>query len=79
MLTINEGDKSNMEKKQWVEKKVTQLCIRIGKAKNHLVKTQFIKDAYPIQQKGRRIPIHLQERVENELNKLIDQNHIVRS
>ena len=32
----------------------------------------------PMKQKGRRIPVHLQERVEGELNKLIDQNHIIK-
>ena len=53
------------------------LCMRIGKAKNHVMKTQFIPDVTPIQQKGRRIPIHLHERVENELNKLINQKHII--
>ena len=46
-----------MEIKQWV-KYFMQLCIRIGKA------TQFIKDAIPIKQKVRRIPIHFYERVE---------------
>ena len=35
-------------------------------------------DFEPIHQKGRRIPIHLQERVEAELNKLIDQKHIIK-
>ena len=53
------------------------LCMRIGKTKNHVMKTQFIPDVTPIQQKGRRIPIHLHERVENELNKLINQKHII--
>ena len=42
------------------------------------MKTQFIPDVPPIQQKGRRIPIHLQERVKIELNKLIDQQHIIK-
>ena len=42
------------------------------------MKTQFIKEFVPIQQKGRHIPIHLQERVEGELNKLIDQKHIIK-
>ena len=42
------------------------------------MKTQFNKEVEPIQQKGRRIPIHLQERVEAELNKLIDQKHIIK-
>ena len=41
------------------------------------MRTQFIKDAIPIQQKGRRRSIHLQERVEKKLNKLMDQKHIV--
>ena len=34
------------------------------------------RDSFPA--KGRRIPIHLQERVETELNKLIDQKHIAK-
>ena len=42
------------------------------------MKTQFSKEFEPVQQKGRRIPIHLQERVDAELNKLIDQKHIVK-
>ena len=42
------------------------------------MKTQFIPDVTPIQQKGRSIPIHLQERVEKELNKLIDQQHNIK-
>ena len=78
ILTIDEGEKSNPEKKQWVRDNFTQLSIRNGKAKNHVMKTQFIPNATPIQQKGRRIPIHLQERVETELNKLLDHKHIVK-
>ena len=42
------------------------------------MKTQFIQEFVPIQQKGRRIPIHLQERAEGVLNKLIDQKHIIK-
>ena len=42
------------------------------------MKTQFIEEFVPIQQKGRRIPIHLQERVEREIIKLIDQKHIIK-
>ena len=41
------------------------------------MRTQFNKDISPIQQKGRRNPVHLQERVEAELNKLMDQKHII--
>ena len=43
------------------------------------MKTQFIEEFVPIQQKGRRIPIHLHERVEEELlNKLYDRRHIIK-
>ena len=42
------------------------------------MKTQFIEEFVPIQQKGQRIPIHLQERVEGELNKIINQKHIIK-
>ena len=43
-----------------------------------MMRTQFNRDFFPIQQKGRRIPEHLQERVEGDLNKLMDQNHIIK-
>ena len=42
------------------------------------MRTQFSKEFEQIQQKGRRIPRHLQEKVEAELNKLIDQKHIIK-
>ena len=64
MLTITEEDTFHPDIKQWVKENFATLCVRIGKAKNHAMKTQFIPDVTPIQQKGRRIPIHLQERVE---------------
>ena len=74
ILTIDEGQKLNPEIQQWVKENFTQLCIRIRKAKNHVIKLQFIPNATPIQQKGRRTEIRLRERVEIELNKLIDRN-----
>ena len=43
-----------------------------------MMRTQFTKEFIPIQQKGRRIPIHLQERVKGELNKIKDQKHIIK-
>ena len=75
---IREQEESDPTIKQWVKDNYAQLCVRIGKSKNHTMKTQFIEEFVPIQQKGRRIPIHLQERVEGELNKLIDQKHIIK-
>ena len=75
---IREQEESDPETKQWVKDNFQQLCVRIGKSKNHTMRTQFIKEFVPIQQKGRRIPIHLQGRVEGELNNLIDQKHIIK-
>ena len=78
VLIVQRSDESNHEIKQWVKDNFQQLCVRIGKSKHHVLKTQFNRDFEPIQQKGRRIPIHLQERVEAELNKSIDQKHIIK-
>ena len=54
------------------------LCTRIGRARNHMVHTTFLKEFKALQQKGRRIPIHIQEKVEQEVRYLIDQGHIVK-
>ena len=40
------------------------------------VKIQLKEDARLIQQKGRPIPIHLQQSVGKEINKLIKQGHV---
>ena len=42
------------------------------------MKTQFFPNGTPIQKKGRRFAIHLQERVETKLNKLIDRKQVVK-
>ena len=75
---IRELEESGPAIKQRIKENFTQLCVRIRKSKNHTMKTQFIKEFVPIQQKRRRIPIHLQKRVEGELNKLIDQKHLIK-
>ena len=43
-----------------------------------MTRTQFNKDFNPFQQKGQCIPVHLQERVGGELNKLMDQSYIIK-
>ena len=42
------------------------------------VKIQIQPGSYPIQQKARPIPYHLQEDVKNELNRLIESGHLER-
>ena len=46
------------------------------KSKNHVMRTQLLQIITPIQQKGQRTQIHLEKRVETELNRLVDQKHI---
>ena len=38
-----------------------------------MVHTTFLKEFKALQQKGRRIPIHIQEKVEQKIQSLIDQ------
>ena len=73
IISIQETEESNKGVEEWIKDNFKHLCIRIGKSKYHVMRTKFSKDATPIQQKGRRNPINLQERVEKELNKLMIQ------
>ena len=49
---------------------------RQGESKNHTVSTKFKYPLCPIQEKGRRIPIHIQDKVQTELEKLLSEGHI---
>ena len=49
---------------------------RIGKIKNYKVQADFFETLTPIQQKGRRVPITLQDKVDQEISKLLQQVHI---
>ena len=49
---------------------------RVGRIRNYKVQAEFFKNLMPIQQKGRRVPITLQEKVDNEIDKLLAQWHI---
>ena len=55
VLNVQQNDESNHENEQCVKDNFQQLCIRIGKSKHHVMRTQFSKEFEPIQQKGRRI------------------------
>ena len=49
---------------------------RIGKIRNYKVQAEFFENLTPVQQKGRRVPITLQEKVDTEIGKLLKQGHI---
>ena len=56
--------------------KISNLFDRQGKSKNHVVSTNFKYLLCPIQEKRQRIPIHIQDKVQAELNKLLSEGHI---
>ena len=51
---------------------------RIGRSKNHVAKSKFHKGFQPRHPTVRRKPINLQEKVNKELQKIIDENHIIK-
>ena len=57
-------------------KQCHHLFRRVGRIRNDKVKAKFFKNLTPIQQKGRRVPITLQEKVDKEIDKLLEQGHI---
>ena len=48
---------------------------RQGCSKNHVVSTKFKYPLCPLQEKGRRISINIQEKVHVEMNKLLKEGH----
>ena len=75
---VNSINKSDTQIAAWVKTTYPGLCTRIGRSKSHMVHKEFLKEFKALQQRGRRIPIHIQEKVENEIRSLIDQGHIIR-
>ena len=61
---------------KWIFKKYPHLCTRLGRSKNHTAKSTFKENFTPSQHKGRRVPLHLVERVEQELEKLVQDKQI---
>ena len=69
---------SSPEFKEQIAKTFPELISRTGRSKNHMTKSKFHKDFQPRHQKGRRIPINLQEKVNIELKKLLDEKCIIK-
>ena len=60
---------SSQEFKEQIAKTFPELIWPIGRSKNHVAKSKFHKDFQPKHQKGRRIPINLQEKFDIEFKK----------
>ena len=54
------------------------LFTRIGKIRNAKVRAEFFENLKPIQQKGRRVPISLQEKVDKKTDQLIKEGQIIK-
>ena len=77
IFNINENNRQQ-NINRWVFKKYQHLCTRLGKSKNHIAKSILKSKKTPTQHKERRIPLHLVEKVGNELQKLINDTQIIR-
>ena len=57
---------------------LSSLFDRQGESKHHEVNRKFKYPLCPIQEKARRVPIHIQGEVQNELDKLLSDGHITK-
>ena len=54
------------------------LFTRIGKIRNAEVRAEFFELLKPVQQKGSRVPISQQDKVDKEIHRLITEGHIIK-
>ena len=62
--------------KQLFYNKFSELFDHQGSSKNHVVSTEFKYPLCTIQEKGRRILIHIQDKVQSELTNMLLEGHI---
>ena len=73
--TINNVNKDESHKSV-LKQKFKKLFDGIGLINNHIVRTKFKTPLNATQQKGRRIPIALQDKVHEEIRRLLKNGHI---
>ena len=78
------GEGSSQEEEEYDEmqtyfcKLYPNLFTRIGKIRNAKVRAEFFENLKPIKQKGRRVPISLQDKVDKKNHRLVNEGHIVK-
>ena len=77
MLKIQETEEPKTEVKHWLET-ISEISAYESENQKNIMRTQFSKDTTPVEQKGYQFPTRSQKRVEKALNKLIDQDHIMK-
>ena len=60
----------------YFSKQFNDLFHRVAKIKNYKVQAEFFETLTPFQQKGRRVPITLQDSVDKEISNILQQGHI---
>ena len=60
------------------QKKFQHVFSRIGRAKSHQVFSTLKSPLIPVQEKGRRVPVHIQHKVANEIRNLIQEGPILK-
>ena len=71
------GEGSSQEEEEYDElqryfcKLYPNLFTRVGKIRNAKVRAEFFENLKPIQEKGRRVPISLQDKEDKEIDRLI--------
>ena len=74
--TVNQVDHEYCPIKKQIATDFPDRISQIGKSKVHTVCSEFHRNYTPSHQKGRRVPIHLLDKVSDELKKLSEQGHI---
>ena len=64
--------------KQQFYQKFSCLFDRQGKSKNRVLNTKYKYALCPIQEKGSKLPIHIQNKVQADLTKLLSEGHIMK-
>ena len=59
-----------------LQNQFSSLFTRQGQIRDHTVKIEFKSEAKITQQKGRRVPIQLQDAVQEEIERLLNEGHI---
>ena len=75
-LEVKDQDPTSDYWSSFFAKKYAHVFNRLGRSKNHKVFTNFKYPLVPRQVKGRKVPIHIQDRVANEIKQLVRQGHI---
>ena len=77
MATNEKNAEEGSKLDQWREHFSKQFSnLGSGKIRNYKVQAELFKSLLPIQQKGRRVPITLQEKIDGEISKSLPQRHI---